>query len=298
MLGVCGPMKTYRERAEHAWTDDSVRLIATPSVFAKTSLFYVQEVGYFKTLSTYFTERENLDSFLVVYTLGGKGRLLYKGKTHALQPGQVFFIDCMEYQYYAAEKGGEWELLWVHLNGTSLRAYYDKYEGNGEIVRYVAKDSPLPSLLTQLIELHRQKSFRNELLASKLIVELLTELLLTGSPFVTADREPPRFIAEALRLIEQNYREKLTLESFADLFNMNKYHFAKEFKRYTGFPPGEYVINTRITKAKELLKYTELSVAEIAEQVGIENHSHFINLFKDRTGQTPLAFRRNWKNPV
>ncbi|HUC92878.1 MAG TPA: AraC family transcriptional regulator [Paenibacillus sp.] len=289
--------RSYRERAEHAWTEDSVRLVVTPSLFARTALFYVQEIGHFRTLASYFTERERLDSFLVLYTVSGRGRLVYGDKAYTLQPQQVFFIDCMEYQYYAAEGDEPWELLWVHLNGASTRAYYEKYEENGEPVRHLPHDSPLPVIVRQLIELNRQKSFRSELAASASIAGLLTELLLAGSPFDSDQAEMPSSLTGALRLIEQHYREKLTLALLAKTFAVDKYHFAKQFKRYTGYSPGEYIINARITKAKELLKYSDLSVAEVAGQVGIENISHFINLFKDRAGQTPLAFRKRWQNP-
>ncbi len=48
----------YQERAAYTWSEDSIRLIMTPSALAKSIYFYVQEAGYFKTDDTYFTERK------------------------------------------------------------------------------------------------------------------------------------------------------------------------------------------------------------------------------------------------
>jgi len=290
-------MRIYRESAEHAWTEDSVRLIATPSSFARSALYYVQEVGHFRTLSSYFTERECLDSYLVVYTASGAGSLTYKNKTYALRPRQVFFINCMEYQRYASVPGEPWEILWVHLNGQSVRAYYDSYASEGESVRTLAADSAVPELLRGLVDLHRVRSKRAELLASQALVGLLTELLLSGSESEFAGMELPSPVADTVRRIEKRFSEKLSLEKLARLANMNKYHLAKLFKRHTGFSPGEYIIHARVTRAKELLRYSELTVAEISEQVGVDNVSHFINLFRNRVGQTPLVFRRSWQEP-
>uniref|UniRef100_UPI003568068E helix-turn-helix transcriptional regulator n=1 Tax=Cohnella sp. TaxID=1883426 RepID=UPI003568068E len=73
------------------------------------------------------------------------------------------------------------------------------------------------------------------------------------------------------------------------------YHLSKEFKCYTGFSPNEYLIHTRITRAKELLRFTDMPVAEIALSVGVDNVSHFINLFRDRETMTPLAYRKTWR---
>lgn len=272
-------------------------MVITPSLFAKSALFYVQEIGHFHTLKSYFTERERLDSYLVVYTVSGRGKLIYKDKTYVLSPQQVFFIDCMEHQFYSADNDQPWELLWVHINGQSMRAYYEQYAMKGDPVRIVQPDSVIPIKMRELIELHRFKSIQNEWLASKALVELLTELLLSDPELELLDSGMPDYIEETLRLIDIRYPEKLSLELLAKECALNKYHLAKEFKKHTGFSPGEYIINTRISRAKELLQYSNLPVAEIAEQVGIDNVSHFIRLFKDRVEQTPLAFRKRWQSP-
>jgi AraC-like DNA-binding protein len=288
-------MSRFQENAEHAWTDDSVRLILTPSHFARTSLFHTQEVGHFITLPTYYTERKRLNSFLIVYTMSGRGKLTYGQQTYVLQKGHVFFIDCMEYQYYAAEKN--WAFAWAHVNGPALRAQYDFYAGRGGPVRMTADGSRIPLLLRELLTLHGTRSIRSELLASRMIGDLLTELMLQSADEGRAEQEMPVFIGEAMRYIERYVADRLTLDRLAREFAIGKYTFAKSFKLHTGFSPGEYIITTRISKAKELLKYSKLTVAEIAELVGIDNVSHFINLFRDRVELTPYAFRKTWQRP-
>jgi len=284
------------ERAEHAWSDDSVRLIITPSEFAKSSLYYVQEIGHFKAFPTYFTERSNLDSYLFVYTVSGQGQLTYKDKTYLLSAHEFFFIDCREYQYYSAHSGQNWELLWVHMYGQSTSAYYERFVQQGGPARTVSSDHRYQRILGQLISLHRIKRLNNELLASRLIVDLLTELSLTEKASESAAAPSPPYIAELLHFIEQHFFDKWSLEQFSKLVSVNKYHLAKQFKKHTGLSLGEYMINTRITHSMELLKYSQVPVAEIAERIGIDNVSHFINLFKARTGQTPLVFRRTWQS--
>lgn len=291
-------MQAYWESAEHAWSEDSIRLINTPSDFARTALFYVQEIGHFKTLSTYYTEREYLDSFLLVYTISGQGRLNYGGKVYPILPQQIFLIDCMNYQHYAPAKGHVWEKLWVHLHGVSARAYYEQFSQSDGPVRSTSPETPIPEILRNLIELHYYKSLRNELLSSKLIVELLTEVILSSPLTDNSTLDTPQLVMEALDFIYKRYNEKLSLDYLANKLSVNKYHLSKLFKLHTGLSPGEYIINLRITRAKELLKYSELTVAEISEKIGVDNVSHFINLFKDRTELTPLSFRKTWKNQL
>jgi AraC-like DNA-binding protein len=288
-------MHVFHERAAYAWTEDSVRLVGTPSVLAKSSLLYIQEIGHFRTLAPYFTEREGLDSFLIVYTRSGTGRLTYRKGSYNLRPHQVFFIHCMEYQHYAITSDEPWEILWVHFNGHAARAYYEYVADSGDPVRGLPAESPFDRILEELIELHRFKSIRNELITSKLLLELVTELALTGPEIEPSGENTPAYLTNLLHFLDSHYHEKVTLEQLAKRAAVNKYHLAKQFKKHIGFPPGEYIIHLRITKAKELLQYSDLPVAEIAEQVGLDNVSHFIHLFKSRTELTPLAYRKSWR---
>jgi len=79
-------------------------LIARPSDFARSALYYVQKVGHFYTQAPYFTEREGIVSFLVIYTASGSGSLSYADKTYKLTGGYVFFIDCMTYHISTTQR--------------------------------------------------------------------------------------------------------------------------------------------------------------------------------------------------
>ena len=70
----------------------------------------------------------------------------------------------------------------------------------------------------------------------------------------------PDFLNTALKEIDTHFREPLTLEYLADKTGISKYHFAREFKRYIGTPPNEYLIITRLNHSKVLLKYKNISV--------------------------------------
>lgn len=290
-------MSGYMENYSKGWSEDSVRLIATPSASAKSAFFYVQETGYFKTQPNYFTERESLNSYLLVFTLSGKGYLTYKGKSFSLIPGQAFFIDCMEYQHYKTDEKDLWEILWVHFNGATSRGYYDLFAKSGCPIVSLSQDSRIVNILWNLIELHRTKDIRTEQLSSRLLVELLTELLFSAGNIDASSYLIPEYIRQAMSFLDKHFSEKILLEELAGRFSVSKFHLSREFKKYTGFSPNEYLINARITFAKELLKYSDLPVAEISEKVGIENISHFINLFKDRVDLTPLSFRNKWRSP-
>lgn len=251
-------MSAYKENYTNAWTADSVRWIATPSAFAKTTLFYIQEIGLFQTLPSYFTEREHLDSYLIVYTAAGKGRLTYRGNTYTLLPNQLFFIHCMDYHHYETDANEPWQLLWAHMNGSSIAGYYEQFAEMNNPVLHLMPETNIPALLRQLLHIQQQKSIRTELISSKLVVELLTQVMLTAQDLELSESDKPSYIADICQTLEQRFTESITLDQLALEHAISKYHLAKVFKRYTGYSPHEYLINIRMTHAKEMLKYSNL----------------------------------------
>ena len=92
--------------------------------------------------------------------------------------------------------------------------------------------------------------------------------------------------------MNNNYTRHLTLDDLSSFANVNKYYLSREFKRYTGFSPNDYLITLRISRAKLLLQTTGLTASEIAADVGIRDQNNFIRLFKNKTGMTPIEFRK------
>lgn len=290
-------MMHYHEKSSHNWSEDSIRLIATPSRIAKNSFFYVEEAGYFRTQQGYFTEREQLNSYLIVYTLSGKGFLTYHGKKYKLEENEVFFISCMDYQYYETDSDDLWEFNWVHLNGVAISGYYHYFQSAGSPVVTVKNPDTCKSAFQQLIQTHQNFTAHSEPLSSKLLTNLLTELLCAINSTPETDTYIPDTMKAIMRYLEKHFNDPVSLDHLAIRFNISKYHLAREFKKYSGISPHEFLITCRITYAKNALKYSDQPIAAIAEETGTPNVSHFINLFKDREGTTPLAYRRTWQAP-
>lgn len=98
-------------------------------------------------------------------------------------------------------------------------------------------------------------------------------------------------IREVLKYIESNLDEKITLESAAAHIYKSSAHLSRLFHKETGKTFSEYLISKRIEKATYLLQETSLSVAEICDQIGVENIHYFYRFYKRETGKTPNDVR-------
>ncbi len=279
-------------------TASSTWLTVTSGQQAKQSLPYVQEVGDFLAREKYYTRREGLPSYLIKYVVSGGGLLEYNGATETVSPGQAFWIECRKPQFYQTSPiKKEWHMLWVHFYGHGCARYYDLFlsQNDGCNVITLPPNTAAPAILRELMEIYKQgqSSLAGDIRAARLLTDLMSDCALSACALPEHEMAPA-CIQEARTYLLDNYHMRITLDDLAKRFSMNKFYFQKLFKRYTGFTPNEFLIFTRLNRAKELLRTTNDTINQIAFEVGIENSSHFINQFKQREGITPHAFRQSW----
>ena len=104
-----------------------------------------------------------------------------------------------------------------------------------------------------------------------------------------------RPITEAKHYIQQHYQEALRLEDVSTAVGFNATYFSTLFKKETGQNFMDYLTELRISKAKELLCGEELSVQDVAEQVGYRDLKYFSRLFKKLTGVSPSDYKKLYK---
>ena len=101
----------------------------------------------------------------------------------------------------------------------------------------------------------------------------------------------PGRLRHVMNYIETHLEEDLSLRIMADVLEMSPYHFGRLFKQSTGLTPHQYLVRQRIMKARELLAYDRLSVAEIGRRLGFASHTHFSTVFRKLIGTTPREYR-------
>jgi len=92
--------------------------------------------------------------------------------------------------------------------------------------------------------------------------------------------------------IDAHYSGSITLQEVAACMHMSKSSFMRFFRNVTGESFVAYLNHFRISRAQILLRTTDLSIAEISQEVGFCDQSYFGMLFRKLTGQTPREFKR------
>lgn len=174
-------------------------------------------------------------------------------------------------------------------------------EFNNLIPSVEVKKHGLQTLIKNIYYEIANKKDYYRLSAITLLQEVLIKLLYyynNGNSHLNSDLAYNKKLADIDKLkatfvlIMNNYNHNITLEDASGSAHMSPHYFCRFFKKVTGTTFKEYLLRIRIDKAKELLIQYNMSVTEIAYQVGFENLSYFFRVFKRFTRLNPMEFRK------
>ena len=259
---------------------------------AKETLVYPISFSILKGNKEYFTKRENMNCYELRFTMSGSGTLRYHNKTYELKPGDGYLIDNRELHYYQSGPEG-WTSSVLHLNGALVRSIYSKFIENGSCTFHSHFFPNFEMYQYEIIRTMQSITQYREYQVSCLFDRMLTELLTNSSHPSLAISSSPNFIQSVTEYINEHYADLGSVNTLCGQFYVSREHLSREFSKYLGLSPKEYITHVRIHHAKILLKSTDLSLSEISYQIGYSDQSYFTKIFKRLEMITPLQYRKN-----
>ena len=263
--------------------------VYAPSALAARLYLYPASVGYFYYDAGYRIRRNRFDSFLIMYIAKGSCSVSIPGKSFTARAGQFVLLDC--YQPHSYGSAEPWDALWLHFDGRLARDYYEEIiSGHDNLLVAENMEKPLAQL-QKIYDVFRTSSKILEGKLSGRITKLLDNFLYSPDDN-RGNKIYGSTMADAISYINEHFQCDLSLETLAAEANMSPYHFTRVFTKETGITPHQYLIKTRLSAAKYLLKSTETSVKNIAFSTGFHSETSFCITFKKWENVTPSQYRR------
>ena len=263
---------------------------STPSEYARRMLFYMSTCGYYYTNYDYRIEREDYHNYMLFYICDGRLSLRSGSQTMVASAGQVGFLNCHEpHEYHTI---GNTEFVWLHLDGSNTADFYQQaVQMHGGFVFDTPYAEQIKNGIYEIVFAFRNEQTLSEVRLSQKLYTLLVATVDTASQ-EAGQAEENDAVSKAMHFIQEQYMNPISLLDVATHVNMSQFHFFRLFRKDCGYSPHEYLILTRLNRAKHLLKTTGLPVKVIAQKVGYQNVSSFTNAFTDRVGISPTLFRK------
>lgn len=251
----------------------------------------------------------------IAFLASGTCSHTYLGSEVKLIPGDLFVITPHEKHAYDIESetviyncmfypdalGEDWLKLKEDKSIYDLlivEPFFRTEIGHQEILNLSPSEAyQIEALLRTMIEEHENKKENYQIVQKANLVIFLCYLgrawknqLVNSKNEYKGKRD---LLAQAVDYIEKNINDQITIQKLASKTYLSPSYFRKIFKEVTGRSPIDYINEIRISRARDLLLKEDLSVAEVAEFVGISDHNYFSKLFKMETGCSPSDYRKN-----
>lgn len=222
----------------------------------------------------------------------GCGKVEALGKNFILEEGEGILIAPFVPHAYAKETE-EWYTSFAAITGT-IESSIPKMLGNRQVILTGKEQgAKISALLSTILKQHENPPVHAKEQSIDCYRLLMYFVDVRYTHRLMNDPLYKRYVEPVILEMETHYPLELTVRELSRQVYITPQYLSRLFTRYLGCSPYEYLTTYRINKAKEyLLTDTRLNVQEIGRRVGFGDASHFIALFKNITGFTPLEFRK------
>lgn len=166
--------------------------------------------------------------------------------------------------------------------------YVMQYGKTGDDFEYLAE------LLRKIPPSRHMATYTSPLLISLYFAEFLSTVSIDISQGISGEgttSEIPPTLRKAITFIQQNYNKKISTDQLSEYCHISPQHMIRLFKQHLGTTPLQYINKNKTSNAIDLLRNSELSVAEIAYSLGYDNPSYFSRMFTKEEGISPSELR-------
>ena len=275
----------------------SERSLHTPGSFAKQNLLYVQEVGRLQSLKPHRCIRENVDSYLFMIVLEGKGSLDIEGKHYDMQQGSCAFVNCMNHYEHISDEVDAWKLAWVHFNGNAAKAYYELFLkcNHDENVFQTNDIEQWNHIIGELLEYQGDKSLQAELHCGECLLRLTNLMIDSTSEALVLDSVEDKQLAQSIReFLNEQYADEEVQQKLVAEFELDYPLLSRKFEQHFVIGIEEHISNRRLNAAKELLRFSIKPIEEVAVEAGIGDVQIMQQMFRDSEEMTAEEYRAKW----
>ena len=227
--------------------------------------------------------------YLLFYVAKGSEHMFLNDEIKLTEGGFVIFRP-YEKQIHIQKSSKTSEFYYVHFNAPKD---FDLFGFKSSFAYLNKPSAKVVDLFEEILdELQSKKPAYEQVCVSKLfnIMFLLKRKLEKSTHPLGQYTDKISFVIQKMN---KEYEKNCSLEDYAKICCMSKYHFLRVFKHVTGCSPMEYRNSIRLEHAKDLLLDTKSSVDEIASAVGYTSAAYFCNAFKSKFGVSPGQYRKN-----
>lgn len=231
-------------------------------------------------------------NFLIHYIMEGRGYYQTGGRSYCLGAGEGFLIEPEVLTYYQSDKEEPWSYLWIGFAGRHAKEYLADLGLNSRQLTFCSSQGKeFKHLILEMLKCQKDSVTGQYRLQSLLygFFELLSRDLVFREDELSLENF---YIERAVSYIRNHYSEELKVADIAKYLCVDRSYLYKLFKHNLQMSPKEFLTSFRISRSRELLCVTQLSIENVALSCGYQNAIVFSKAFKQNVGCAPTVYRK------
>ncbi len=232
----------------------------------------------------------------IYYLENGSQTYYMYGKEYRISGGDIVFIPAgAEHHAIRDDRTKEYSRVLVEVHDSfipeELKAAKDKCF---ELVVFSAQAQDKPEIHNLFFALNDEYCLSDEFSAFNMAGILGSIFSFAVRKSLPKDENPVVHpsIQTAVKFIEANYKNDVSLETVAYECGFSREHLSRLFKKEMSVCFQDYVLSVKLKNAKRLLATTELSVLQVALECGFNNSGYFSHIFKENSLISPSEYRK------
>jgi len=236
-----------------------------------------------------------VDSWMLVYTLSGRGHFRAGLRVFELTPGNLVLVEPGTLIDFSGSDKASWNFYWVVFQCADRWRSYLQWPLAGPGVRQLAVSEAAAAAMDVTLGQLYQNYIDAGALKNELDHNLLEQLLLRCANCLPRESNralDPR-VRAARAYIDEHYASDIALADVAAASNISPSRLSSLFRSETGASVMAYRNELRLVKAAQLLLHSNLRIADIGSRVGYAEQAFFSRIFRKHLGMSPRQYRAN-----
>jgi AraC family transcriptional activator of pobA len=250
------------------------------------------------------------NTYICIFFTDGTGEHQIDFNSYKVKPGSIFLLNPGQVHCWKLSPNAN-GFVFFHT-----KDFYNNIYLNRKIEEfpffYLSQNYPVVYVNLKEVDYYKnlfteiKEEFQHDLAYKEIKLGSLVDLVYVGlsrkykteGNFQSAKNNNYFKLKQLQKFIDEHYKTKKLASEYADNMNMTTRHLSRICQEVLGRSTSDLITERIILEAKRLLIHSDISISNVADQLGYEDHSYFIRFFKKNTGLSPKEFHAKFSFPI
>lgn len=238
-------------------------------------------------------KRVKSDISVLAFVILGHGIINIDNKKYHPSKGDIFILPKDSCHEYHVDNHEPWAFMWFNIKGNLLQTLLEVYNLEN---RHVCEDCNVEQLFLKALNIASSESKDIHMQHKEIVLIIFNIIIEIAETLRTRKLDYSDNVLNIKNYLDNHIYKTMSLDGLSSHIAMSQRNINRIFKKEVGLTVYDYFLGKKIQLVKTMLTNTNLSVKEIAHRLNFSDVYYFSNLFKKKTGYSPVNYRKLFRS--